>query len=53
MLYRLSLIAAKVYFILHYLRIFPLPKIPTACCILLVIVAVQGTLQIYLIIFQY
>ena len=51
-LYRSSLIAIKVAFLLHYLRIFPLPKVRTACYVLLVVVGVWGTLQLSLIIFQ-
>ena len=51
-LYRSSLIAIEVCFLLHYLRIFPLPKVRTACCVLLAIVGVWGTLQLCLIIFQ-
>ncbi|KAK4158973.1 hypothetical protein QBC43DRAFT_273398 [Cladorrhinum sp. PSN259] len=51
-LYRSSLIAVKVCFLLHYLRIFPLPKVRTACYVLLVVVGVWGILQLSLIIFQ-
>lgn len=51
-LYRSSLIAIKVCFLLHYLRIFPLPKVRTACRVLLAIVGVWGTLQLCLIIFK-
>ncbi|KAK1827452.1 hypothetical protein QBC39DRAFT_361650 [Podospora conica] len=51
-LYRSSLIAIKVAFLLHYLPIFQLPTVRTACYVLLVVVGVWGTLQLSLIIFQ-
>ncbi|KAK5657954.1 hypothetical protein OQA88_2506 [Cercophora sp. LCS_1] len=51
-LYRSALIAVKVCFLLHYLRIFPLPKVQIACWILLSFVGVWGTLQLCLVIFQ-
>ncbi|KAB5549424.1 hypothetical protein GE09DRAFT_1126352, partial [Coniochaeta sp. 2T2.1] len=51
-LYRTSLFAIKICFLLHYLRIFPLEKIRKACFVLLATVVVWGSLQLPLLIFQ-
>ncbi|KAB5511462.1 hypothetical protein GE09DRAFT_1164819 [Coniochaeta sp. 2T2.1] len=51
-LYRTSLVAIKICFLLHYLRIFPLENIRKACFVLLATVVVWGSLQLPLLIFQ-
>ncbi len=51
-LYRASLVAIKICFLLHYLRIFPLGNVRRFCFILLSIIAVWGLLQVLLVIFQ-
>jgi hypothetical protein len=51
-LYRASLVAVKICFLLHYLRIFPLPTVRKACFILLALIVVWGLLQLLIVIFQ-
>ena len=51
-LYRASLVAVKICFLLHYLRIFPLGIVRKLCLTLLGIIAVWGALQVLLVIFQ-
>jgi hypothetical protein len=51
-LYRASLVAVKICFLLHYLRLFPLGNVRKLCFILLAITAIWGILQLLLVIFQ-
>jgi hypothetical protein len=51
-LYRAALVAVKICFLLHYLRIFPLGTVRKFCFVLLALIAAWGILQVLLVIFQ-
>ena len=51
-LYRTALVAVKICFLLHYLRIFPLGIVRKFCFVLLALIAAWGLLQLLLFIFQ-